>query len=82
LTLAWGFSFCGRSMSTEALKRKLAAIQSADARGHSRIMGQDEAATFKISETWKGITPDFIGQHRGGVVYSPGETLFPQASAA
>ena len=41
-------------MNTEGFKRKLTAIFSADVVGYSRLMGEDEAATVKTLETYKG----------------------------
>jgi len=35
-------------MTTESVKRKLTAILSADVKGYSRLMGEDEVATVHI----------------------------------
>ena len=59
-------------MATEDFKRKLTAIFSADVVGYSRLMGEDEAATVKILEAYKGVMFTLIKQHRGRVVDSWG----------
>jgi hypothetical protein len=45
----WGFFCCGRGdpMAGARPKRKLTAIFSADVKGHSRLVGEDESATVK-----------------------------------
>jgi adenylate cyclase len=59
-------------------KRKLAAILSADVAGYSRLMGEDEAATVRTLETYKGVISDLIQQHRGRVVDAPGDNLLAE----
>ncbi|MFC1838665.1 adenylate/guanylate cyclase domain-containing protein, partial [Thermodesulfobacteriota bacterium] len=63
---------------TEDFKRKLTAILSADVVGYSRLMGDDEAATVKTLETYKGVMSSLIKQHRGRVVDSPGDNLLAE----
>jgi class 3 adenylate cyclase len=41
------FHFGGEAMSAESFKCKLTAILSADIKGYSRLMGEDEAETVK-----------------------------------
>ncbi|MBN1625068.1 MAG: hypothetical protein JW944_00975 [Deltaproteobacteria bacterium] len=65
-------------MTTEEFHRKLTAILSADAVGYSRLMGDDEAATVKILETYKGVMSSLIRQHRGRIVDSPGDNLLAE----
>ncbi len=65
-------------MTTENFKRKLTAILSADVVGYSRLMGEDEAATVKTLETYKGVMFSLIKQHRGRVVDSPGDNLLAE----
>jgi adenylate cyclase len=59
-------------------KRKLAAVFSADVVGYSRLMGEDEAATVKTLETYKGVMSELIRQHRGRVVDSPGDNVLAE----
>ena len=62
-------------MAPEDFKRKLTAIFSADVAGFSRLMGEDETATVKTLEAYKGVMFSLIKQHRGRVVDSPGDNL-------
>jgi adenylate cyclase len=54
-------------MQPDKFKRKLTTIFSAVVAGHSRLTGEDEAATVKTLEQYKGIMPGLIRQHRGTV---------------
>jgi adenylate cyclase len=65
-------------MDSAGFKRKLTAILSADVVGYSRLMGEDEAATVKTLETYKGVMFSLIKQHRGRVVDSPGDNLLAE----
>ena len=65
-------------MTTEDFKRKLTAILSADVVGYSRLMGEDESATVKTLEIYKGVMNSLIRQHRGRVVDSPGDNLLAE----
>jgi adenylate cyclase len=65
-------------MATEDFKRKITAILSADVAGYSRLMGEDEAATVRTLETYKGVISDLIQQHRGRVVDAPGDNLLAE----
>ncbi len=65
-------------MATDDFKRKLTAVFSADVVGYSRLMGEDESATVKTLETYKGVMFSLIKQHRGRVVDSPGDNLLAE----
>jgi adenylate cyclase len=65
-------------MAEGSFKRKLAAVFSADVVGYSRLMGEDEAATVRTLETYKGVMSELIRQHRGRVVDSPGDNLLAE----
>ena len=65
-------------MSSDNFQRKLTAILSADVVGYSRLMGEDEAATVKTLEAYKGVMFSLIKQHRGRVVDSPGDNLLAE----
>ena len=45
---------------------------------YSRMMGEDEAATVKTLEDYKGVMFTLIKQHRGRVVDSPGDNLLAE----
>src|SRR5216684_2438110 len=57
------------------IERKLAAILSADVKGYSRLMGEDEVTTIRTLTTYREIMATLIHQHRGRVVDSPGDNL-------
>ena len=58
-------------MTTEESKRKLAAILSADVKGYSRLMSQDEEATVKTLKQHRLTISGLVSDHRGKVVDSP-----------
>ena len=65
-------------MTTERVKRKLSALLSADVKGYSRLMGEDEVATVRTLENYRKVMADLIQQHRGRVVDSPGDNLLAE----
>ena len=54
-------------MSTTRVKRKLAAILSADVKGYSRLMGQDEVATVATLKESRDVITGQIQQYNGRV---------------
>jgi adenylate cyclase len=60
------------------MERKLAAIFSADVKGYSRLMGEDEAATIRTLTAYREVMVTLIQQHRGRVVDSPGDNLLAE----
>jgi adenylate cyclase len=62
-------------MNTEDVKRKLTAILSADVKGYSRLMGEDEKRTVRTLSTYRKIMATFIHQYRGRVVDAPGDNV-------
>jgi adenylate cyclase len=62
-------------MSPESFKRKLTAILSADVKGYSRLMGDNEAETVKTLTAYRKIMAELIQQHRGRVIDSPGDNI-------
>jgi len=68
-------------MTEERTKRKLTAIFSADVAGYSRLMGEDEVGTVQLLKEYRGIMNQFIQQHRGRVVDSPGDNLLAEFSS-
>jgi class 3 adenylate cyclase len=62
----------------ESFKRKLAAILSADVKGYSRLMGEDEAETVKTITAYRKIMEELIQQHRGRVIDSPGDNILAE----
>ncbi|MBT8352762.1 MAG: adenylate/guanylate cyclase domain-containing protein, partial [Deltaproteobacteria bacterium] len=60
-------------MATKELKRKLAAIFSADVKGYSRLMGSDEDSTVLTLTDYRKEISSMVNKHRGRVVDSPGD---------
>ena len=65
-------------MANPEVKRKLAAIFSADVKGYSRLMEENEIGTIRTLTTYKGIMASFIQQHKGRVVDAPGDNLLAE----
>jgi adenylate cyclase len=68
-------------MNEERAKRKLTAIFSADVAGYSRLMGEDEVGTVQLLKEYREVMNQFIQQHRGRVVDSPGDNLLAEFSS-
>ncbi len=64
------------------MKRKLAAILSADVQGYSRLMGDDEEATIRTLKTYREVITALIEQHHGRVVDSPGDNMLAEFASA
>lgn len=65
-------------MAEERARRKLTAILSADVKGYSRLMGEDEVGTVQLLKEYRKIMAQFIQQHRGRVVDAPGDNLLAE----
>jgi adenylate cyclase len=65
-------------MATEDFKRKLTAILSADVKGYSRLMGEDEEATVRTITTHRKVITSVIEKYRGRVVDSPGDNILAE----
>ncbi|MFQ5898326.1 MAG: tetratricopeptide repeat protein [Candidatus Methylomirabilia bacterium] len=60
------------------MERKLIAILSADVKGYSRLMSDDEGATIRTLTAYRGVMAFLIQQRRGRVVDSPGDNLLAE----
>jgi adenylate cyclase len=65
-------------MTTQEVKRKLTAILSADVKGYSRLMGEDEEWTLRTLNTYKEVMRSLIQQYRGRVVNAPGDNVLAE----
>jgi len=65
-------------VSTERAKRKLSAILSADAKGYSRLIGEDEVATIRTLKEHRELISKLIKEYRGRVVDSPGDNVLAE----
>ena len=65
-------------MSEERAKRKLSAILSADVKGYSRLMGEDELGTVRTLEAYREMIAEVIRNYRGRIVDSPGDNILAE----
>ena len=65
-------------MATQDFKRKLTAILSADVKGYSRLMGEDEEATVRTITAHRKVITSVIQKYRGRVVDSPGDNILAE----
>ncbi|MBW2567375.1 MAG: adenylate/guanylate cyclase domain-containing protein [Deltaproteobacteria bacterium] len=65
-------------MATQDFKRKLTAILSADVKGYSRLMREDEEATVQTITTYREVIDSVVQKHRGEVVDSPGDNILAE----
>jgi class 3 adenylate cyclase len=65
-------------VTTDVIKRKLAAIFSADAKDYSRLMRDDETLTVRTLNDYREVMTKLILQHHGRVVDSPGDNLLAE----
>src|SRR3974377_1424832 len=65
-------------MTPEKFKRKLAAILSADVKGYSRLMGEDEEGTLRTLNAYKEVLTGLIQHHRGRIVGGAGDSVLAE----
>jgi adenylate cyclase len=65
-------------MATQEVKRKLAAILSADVKGYSRLMSQDEVGTIRTLDAYKNAMSELVVRYKGCVVDSIGDSLMAE----
>jgi adenylate cyclase len=68
-------------MTKEGFKRKLTALLSADVKGYSRMMGEDEVATVQTITVYREVMTTLIQEYRGRVVDSPGDNLLAELTS-
>jgi adenylate cyclase len=66
------------TMSEERALRRLSAIFSADVKGYSRLMQDDESSTVRILKAYRELMSSFIQEYRGRVVDSPGDNVLAE----
>ena len=70
-------------MSNEQnVTRKLRAILSADVKGYSLLMADDEVHTIETLKKYRQIMSSLIDQHSGRVVDNPGDNILSEFSSA
>jgi adenylate cyclase len=65
-------------MTTQEVKRKLTAILSADVKGYSRLMGEDEKGTVRTLNAYKEVMTSLIQKRHGRVVDAPGDNVLAE----
>src|SRR3972149_1792375 len=65
-------------MATDKVKRKITAILSADVKGYSRLMGEDEELTLRMLSAYKEVMGSLIQQHRGRIVGTAGDSMLAE----
>ncbi|MBW1815753.1 MAG: tetratricopeptide repeat protein [Deltaproteobacteria bacterium] len=65
-------------MAEEKKKRKLTAIFSADVKGYSRLMADDEEATVNTINAYRAVMTDLIQGHDGRVVDAKGDNVLAE----
>ena len=68
-------------MTEEEAKRKLTAILSADVKGYSRLMADDEEATVRTINAYREVMTGLIVGHRGRVVDAKGDNVLAEFSS-
>ena len=68
-------------MTNPEVKRRLAAILSADAKGYSRLMGEDEIGTIRTLTAYRELITHLIEQQKGRVVDVTGDNLLAEFSS-
>ena len=65
-----------------AVSRKLVAVFAADVEGYSRLMGADEVGTLKGLTERRAILDRIIGEHRGRIANTAGDSVLAEFGSA
>src|SRR5277367_3581760 len=65
-----------------AVNRRLVAVFAADVEGYSRLMGADEVGTLKGLTECRAILDRFIGEHRGRIANTAGDSVLAEFGSA
>jgi adenylate cyclase len=68
--------------ANQKVTRKLTAIMSADIKGYSILMADDEVFTIKMLNEYRSIMSNCIDQYNGRVVDSPGDNVLAEFASA
>ncbi len=69
-------------MDPERAERRLAAIFAADVAGYSRLTHEDEAATLRTLAAHRAIMDALIGEHRGRIANTAGDSVLAEFGSA
>ena len=64
------------------VSRKLVAVFAADVEGYSRLMGTDEVGTLKGLTERRAILDRLIGEHRGRIANTAGDSVLAEFGSA
>src|SRR6516225_5286822 len=64
------------------VSRRLVAVFAADVEGYSRLMGADEVGTLKGLTERRAILDRFIGEHRGRIANTAGDSILAEFASA
>jgi adenylate cyclase len=64
------------------VSRKLVAVFAADVEGYSRLMGEDEVGTLEGLTTRRAILDRLIGEHRGRIANTAGDSVLAEFGSA
>ena len=65
-------------MADNKTQRKLTAILSADVKGYSKLMGDDDESTVTTITAYRKIISDLVDKHQGRVVDTPGDNILAE----
>jgi adenylate cyclase len=65
-----------------SVSRRLVAVFAADVEGYSRLMGADEVGTLKGLTERRAILDGFIGEHRGRIANTAGDSVLAEFGCA
>ncbi len=69
-------------MAENKTQRKLTAILSADVKGYSKLMGDDDEFTVTTITAYRKIISDLVDKHQGRVVDTPGDNILAEFNSA
>jgi len=64
------------------MERRLVGILSADVRGYSRLMADDELATVRILNIYREVIREITAKHHGRIVDAPGDNILAEFNSA
>ena len=69
-------------MAENKTQRKLTAILSADVKGYSKLMDDDDESTVTTITAYRKIISEYIDKHQGRVVDTPGDNILAEFNSA
>jgi DNA-binding response OmpR family regulator len=65
-------------VASQSMQRQLKAIFSADVKGYSRLMAEDELLTIHTLKSYRGLITSYIQDHLGRVVDASGDNILAE----